>query len=67
MASNRASTSRLSLEDWDQLSPLSPNEITSIQRVNQAARLKPIPLHVSPTLSLRRHTHNELMAFPPLF
>ncbi|GAA5905384.1 Golgi transport complex subunit COG3 [Sporobolomyces salmoneus] len=46
MASSRASTSRLSLEDWDALSPLSATEIASVQKVNQAASVRPIPHHL---------------------
>lgn len=47
MASSRASTSRLSLEDWDALSPLSSTEIASVQKINQAAAIRPLPPHVS--------------------
>ncbi|GAA5929054.1 Golgi transport complex subunit COG3 [Sporobolomyces koalae] len=46
MASSRASTSRLSLEDWDALAPLSPLEVQSVQRVNHAAALRPLPTHL---------------------
>ncbi|KAI5477958.1 Golgi complex component Cog3 [Pseudohyphozyma bogoriensis] len=43
MASVRASTSRLSLEDWDSLAPLSTRETSSASRVNTLAQDKPLP------------------------
>ncbi|GAA6026037.1 hypothetical protein JCM10207_003876, partial [Rhodosporidiobolus poonsookiae] len=47
MASTRASTSRYSLDDWNDLAPLSPQETQSIQRVSAAATLKPLPQHLA--------------------
>lgn len=44
--SNRASTSRLSLEDWDALAPLSSQEAASISRIQAAASEKRIPPRV---------------------
>ncbi|KDE07396.1 hypothetical protein MVLG_02263 [Microbotryum lychnidis-dioicae p1A1 Lamole] len=41
--STRASTSRLSLEDWDQSCPLSKSEAALISRVQHASSSKPIP------------------------
>ncbi|GAA6017621.1 hypothetical protein JCM11491_005304 [Sporobolomyces phaffii] len=46
MASSRASTSRLSLEDWDALSPLSSAEVGSVQRVTHAAATRKLPRHL---------------------
>ncbi|GAA5949410.1 hypothetical protein JCM3765_003400 [Sporobolomyces pararoseus] len=61
MASSRASTSRLSLEDWDTLSPLTPNEIASVQKVSTAASLKPLPHHLKQV----QHENNTIDT-PPL-
>jgi hypothetical protein len=47
MASARASTSRYSIDDWDQLAPLSPAQSHSVHRVAQLAQRRPVPQHVS--------------------
>ncbi|GAA5843777.1 hypothetical protein JCM11251_006805 [Rhodosporidiobolus azoricus] len=46
MASSRASTSRLSLDAWTDLAPLSPAENASVQRVSAAATEKDVPVHL---------------------
>ncbi|BGO94181.1 hypothetical protein NBRC10512_001341 [Rhodotorula toruloides] len=46
MASARASTSRYSIDDWDQLAPLSPAQSQSVHRVSQLAQVKPVPQHL---------------------
>ncbi|GAA5821818.1 hypothetical protein JCM3770_002903 [Rhodotorula araucariae] len=46
MAQARASGSRLSLDDWDSLAPLSPREVASVSRISLAAALKPLPPHL---------------------
>lgn len=46
MSSTRASTSRLSLEEWDSLSPLTPLGIQSINQIDSQLKLKPIPPHL---------------------
>ncbi|GAA5995774.1 Golgi transport complex subunit COG3 [Rhodotorula paludigena] len=46
MASNRASTSRYSLDDWDSLAPLSPAQTASVHRISLAAQHKPLPAHL---------------------
>lgn len=46
--SSRASTSRVSLEDWDSLAPLSNAENASVSRVQAAATEKPMPPRVRP-------------------
>ncbi|SCV70276.1 BQ2448_1670 [Microbotryum intermedium] len=48
--STRASTSRLSLQDWDPSCPLTQTEAALISRVQQASTSKPIP----PNLLLRQ-------------
>lgn len=47
MSSNRASTSRLSLEDWDSLAPLSSLANSSVSRLQQQVSHKPLPAHLS--------------------
>ena len=44
--SRLASTSRLSLEDWEALSPLTESENESICRIQLASNEKPIPSRV---------------------
>lgn len=53
------------MEDWDTLSPLSSSEIASVQKINQAAQIRPLPPHVSfhSPLSLSALT----VAKPPLY
>ncbi|BGP57497.1 Golgi transport complex subunit 3 [Rhodotorula sphaerocarpa] len=46
MASSRASTSRLSLDDWDQLAPLSAAQQHSANRVHHAALAPALPQHL---------------------
>lgn len=48
MASSRASTSRLSLDDWDQLAPLSAAQQHSANRVHHAALAPALPQHARP-------------------
>jgi hypothetical protein len=48
MASTRASTSRLSLDDWEALAPLSPKQQHSAATVaNRVARSRSLPPHAS--------------------
>ncbi|GAA5941713.1 hypothetical protein JCM1841_005161 [Sporobolomyces salmonicolor] len=54
MASSKASTSRLSLDDWDSLAPLSPAESASVSRISSAAAHRPLPISVCSLLSLSR-------------
>ncbi len=46
MSSARASTSRLSLEEWDSLSPLSSLANQSITHIDSKLKHKPIPHHL---------------------
>jgi hypothetical protein len=50
---NVASTSRLSLEDWDALAPLNEIESESVSRIQVFGSIKPIPSHVSPIVEHR--------------
>ncbi|BGP34343.1 Golgi transport complex subunit 3 [Rhodotorula toruloides] len=56
MASARASTSRYSIDDWDQLAPLSPAQSQSVHRVSQLAQVKPVPQHLVAASSSRPST-----------
>lgn len=47
MASSRATTSAVSLEDWDALAPLSEKSRASVSMVTDAAAEKPLPARVS--------------------
>ncbi|GAA5985117.1 hypothetical protein JCM10908_002529 [Rhodotorula pacifica] len=46
MASTRASTSRLSLDDWEQLAPLSNKQLQSATRVHNNTRTQHLPQHL---------------------
>ncbi|GAA5916133.1 hypothetical protein JCM5296_007314 [Sporobolomyces johnsonii] len=60
MASSRASTSRLSLDDWDSLAPLSTAESASVSRISTAAALRPLPSNLQLQLDSRPGTPSLL-------
>ena len=71
--SNRASTSRLSLEDWDLTASLSPAESASVAKVQLKADERAIPLRLQAkpasssrpsTPILRRGSHANLNGLP---
>ncbi|KAM0786692.1 hypothetical protein ACM66B_002137 [Microbotryomycetes sp. NB124-2] len=62
--SARATTSRVSLEDWDSLAPLSASEAASVSRVTAAASKRKLPTHLQQQLD--QPTSNGVRAGTPL-
>ncbi|GAA5973108.1 hypothetical protein JCM11641_006272 [Rhodosporidiobolus odoratus] len=64
MASKLATSSKFSLDDWNDLAPLSPAESASVQRVAQHATVKKLPHHLAtatpPSASLFPTTRSRL-------
>ncbi|KAK4049565.1 Golgi transport complex subunit 3 [Microbotryomycetes sp. JL201] len=62
--SARATTSRVSLEDWDALAPLSASESASVSRVTAAALKRKLPAHLQ--LQLNQSSLNGVRSATPL-
>ncbi|KAK4705484.1 conserved oligomeric Golgi complex subunit 3, partial [Phenoliferia sp. Uapishka_3] len=64
MSSSRATSSRVSLEEWDSLAQLSPAEIISIDRVQQRADERPLPTRLQQSQQLSLLNSNSRPSTP---
>ncbi|KAK4047521.1 Golgi transport complex subunit 3 [Microbotryomycetes sp. JL221] len=64
--SSRATTSRVSLEDWDSLAPLSAQESASVSRVSAAATKRKLPVHLTQTQAVNGSSNNGLRSGTPI-